>query len=135
MVQRLMYTVTILCAFAFLTAMGSSGGFERAPRVEKNFAVVITDAAGNKIEGQRFSWEGRIQFSGYYGLAQMNMPFDKVRELSVGEQKDRAVVVNVTLVDGTKAKFEIDAKSRCFGEANFGSFMLTMNEIKSVTFK
>jgi hypothetical protein len=38
-------------------------------------------------------------------------------------------------MDGTETGFEVDLKSRCFGEATFGSFMLQMDEIKSVIFK
>jgi len=124
-----------LAVFILCTAMGGTGGFERAPRVEKNFAVVVTDASGKKIEGEKFSWEGRINFAGDLGMAQVTMPFERIKELTVGEKHDRKVNVTARLVDGTETGFEVDAKSRCFGEANFGSFMLQMEEIKSVVFK
>jgi hypothetical protein len=135
MLQRIFYSLVILTAFILLTAMGGSGGFERAPRVEKNFAVVVTDATGVKINGDKFSWEGRLHFAGYKGMAQVNVPFEKVQELTVGQKADRKITVTVHLSDGTESSFDIDAKSRCFGEASFGSFMLQMDEIKSVAFK
>jgi len=135
MLQKAFYGVIVLAAFTLLTAMGGSGGFERAPRVEKNYAVVVVDASGNKIEGEKFSWEGRIHFAGYLGMAQVTTPFDKIKELTVGEKRDRKVKVTARLTDGTETNFEVDAKSRCFGEASFGSFMLQMDEVKTVTFK
>jgi hypothetical protein len=135
MVQRAFYAGMLLAVFILCTAMGGTGGFERAPRVEKNYAVVVTDAAGNKIEGEKFSWEGRIYFSGYLGMAQVTMPFEKIKELTVGEKQDRKVKVTAKLTDGTETGFEVDLKSRCFGEATFGSFMLQMDEIKSIVFK
>ena len=135
MLQRTFLAFIILMAFILLTAMGGSGGFERAPRVDKNFAVVVTDATGNRIDGEKFSWEGRLNFSGYKGMAQVNIPFEKVKDLTIGEKVDRKVMVSVHLADGTEASFDIDAKSRCFGEASFGSFMLQMDEMKSVVFK
>lgn len=135
MLQRAYYTALALTAFLLCTAMGGTGGFERAPRVEKNYAVVVTDSSGKKIEGEKFSWEGRIHFAGYLGMAQVTMPFEKIRELTVGEKIDRKVLVTARLSDGTETSFEVDAKSRCFGEAGFGSFMLQMDEIKSVVFK
>ena len=135
MLQRASYAVMVLAAFTLLTAMGGAGGFERAPRVEKNYAVVVTDASGKKIEGEKFSWEGRIHFAGYLGMAQVTMPFEKIKEMMVEEKRDRKVKVTVRLTDGTETGFEVDAKSRCFGEASFGSFMLQMDEIKSVVFK
>jgi hypothetical protein len=135
MFQRAFYAVMVLAAFILCTAMGGTGGFERAPRVEKNYAVVVVDSSGNKIEGEKFSWEGRINFSGYLGMAQVTMPFDKIKELLVGEKRDRKVKVTARLKDGTETGFEVDAKSRCFGEASFGSFMLQMDEVKSVVFK
>jgi len=125
----------MLTAFTLLTAMGGTGGFERAPRVEKSYAVVVTDASGNKIEGEKFSWEGRIHFAGNLGMAQVTMPFERIKELTVGEKRDRKVKVTARLTDGTETGFEVDAKSRCYGEASFGSFMLLMDEIKSVVFK
>ena len=135
MFQKIVTAVIILSAFILLTAMGGTGGFERAPRVEKNFSVVVTDASGNKIAGEKFSWEGRIHFAGYIGMAQATIPFDKIKELTVGEKRDRKVKVAVRLTDGTMTDLEVDAKARCFGEASFGSFMLQMDEIKSVVFK
>ena len=127
----LMVSVIIL-----LTAMGGKGGgFEKAPRVDKNFMVVVTDASGNKLEGEKFSWEGRIHFAGYMGLAQVTMPFERVKELTVGEKKDRKVKVTARLTDGTETVFEVDSDARVFGESSFGSFMLTMDEIKSISFK
>lgn len=135
MFQRVIYAVIVFAAFAMLTAMGGTGGFERAPRVEKNYTVVVTDTAGNKIAGEKFSWEGRIHFAGYLGMAQATMPFEKINELHVGEKRERKVKVVARLMDGTETEFEVDAKSRCFGEASFGSFMLQMDEIRTVAFK
>jgi len=133
--QRAFYVFLIIAVFIILTGMGGSGGIERAPRVEKNFAVTIVDGSGIKIEGEKFSWEGRINIQGYLGMAQVTMPFDKVRELTVGERVERKVKVIVHLVDGTETRFDVDAKSRCFGESSFGSFMLLMEDIKTITFK
>jgi hypothetical protein len=135
MLQRTYYAVIMLAAFILLTAMGGTGGFERAPRVEKNYAVVVTDVSGNTITGEKFSWEGRIHFAGYLGMAQVTMPFDKIKELLVGEKRERKVKVTARLMDGTETDFEVEAKSRCFGEAGFGSFMLQLDEIKTIVFK
>lgn len=136
MVKRLSSLVVLLSVFVLLTAMGGKGGgFERVPRVEKNFTVVVTDTTGHTIQGEKFSWEGRIRFSGYMGAADVNLPFEKIREVTVGEKRERKIRVTARLLDGTDAAFELDADSRCYGEAVFGSFMLLMSEIKSISFK
>ena len=136
MLKRVSTLVLLLSVFVLLTGMGGQGGgFERAPRVDKNFSVIVTDISGTKIEGEKFSWEGRIRFSGYMGLADINLPFEKIREVSIGEKRERKVRVTARLVDGSEALFDIDADSRCFGEAGFGRFMLTMSEIKTIVFK
>ncbi len=130
---------SLILAFAFLillTAMGGKGGgFERAPRVDKNFSVTVTDASGNKISGEKFSWEGRTRFSGYLGLAEVNLPFERVKELKVGEKKEKRVRITAHLADGSEVALDVDSDSRCYGEAGFGSFMLTMDEIKEIRFK
>jgi hypothetical protein len=135
MIKRVSSALILLFAFVVLTAMGGNGGFERAPRVERNFSVVVTDAAGTRIEGEKFSWEGRIHFSGFKGMAQVTVPFEKIRELNVGEKSERKVRVTVKLTDGNETSFDVDMKSRCYGEATFGSFALQMDEMKSVVFK
>lgn len=134
--NRVLLTVFILSVFVFLTAMGDKGGgFVRAPRVEKSFSVTVTDASGKKIEGEKFSWEGRIHFAGFLGMAQVTIPFDRVKELTIGEKKDRNIKAVARLKDGGETAFDMEADSRCFGEAGFGSFMLRMDELKSVSFK
>ena len=136
MKRNILFLAIILVSFLLLTAMGGKGGgFERAPRVDKNFSVTVTDASGNKINGEKFSWEGRVHFAGYFGMASITVPFEKIKELSIGEKKEKKVKVAAKLKDGTDTVFEIDADSRCYGEAPFGSFMLTMEEMKAVSFK
>ncbi len=136
MLKRVPVIVCALALLVLLTAMGGKGGgFERAPRVDKNFSVVVTDASGNKISGEKFSWEGRTRFSGYMGLAEVNLPFDRIKELTVGEKKEKRVRVTARLTDGSEAALDVDADTRCFGEAGFGSFMLMMEEIKEISFK
>jgi hypothetical protein len=133
---KVLTVVLMISSFLFLTAMGGKGGgFERAPRVDKNFSVNITDASGNKIAGEKFSWEGRVHFAGSLGMASITVPFEKIKEITVGEKKEKKVKVSAKLKDGTDAAFDIDADSRCYGEAPFGSFMLMMEEIKAISFK
>jgi hypothetical protein len=136
MMKRFGFLVLLTILTPLLMAMGGKGsGFERAPRVEKNFSVLVTDISGNKIAGDKFSWEGRIHLDGSLGMAQVVIPFDKIKEVTVGEKRDRKVRVTVHLKDGSETMIDVDADARCYGESGFGSFMLTMSEIKSVTFK
>lgn len=136
MMKRVGSLVLLTTVALLLMAMGGKGaGFERSPRVEKNFSVLVVDVSGNKIEGEKFSWEGRIHLDGSLGMAQVVVPFDKVKELTVGEKRDRKVRVTVHLKDGSETMVDVDADARCYGDAVFGSFMLTMAEIKSVTFR
>ncbi len=136
MMKRALSLLSILASLVLLTAMGGKGGgFERAPRVDKNFMVTVTDTSGNKISGDKFSWEGRTRFSGYMGLAEVNIPFDRIKEIKVGEKKEKKVRVVAHLADGSNVTVDVDADSRCFGEAGFGSFMLPMDEIQEISFK
>ncbi len=135
MLKRATMLVFAMSVLVLLTAMGNKGGFERVPRVEKNFLVTVTDITGHAIEGEKFSWEGRIRFSGSLGMADVNVPFEKIREVRVGEKRDKKVSITARLADGNQATFDVDADSHCYGETDFGSFMLAMSEIKTVTFK
>ena len=133
---KMLTVVLMMVSFLLVTAMGGKGGgFERAPRVDKNFSVIVTDVSGNKITGEKFSWEGRVHFAGSLGMASINIPFEKIKDLSIGEKKEKKVRVTAKLKDGSETTFDIEADSRCYGEATFGSFMLTMEEIKAVSFK
>lgn len=133
--SRFSITIFLFLAFIVLTGMGGKGGgFERAPRVDKNFVVTVTDVSGNKINGEKFSWEGRVHFAGFMGVTSITVPFEKIKEISIGEKREKKVKVTAKLKDGTETAFDIDADSRCYGEAPFGSFMLTMEEMKNVSF-
>ena len=133
---KMLTVVLMIVSFLLVTAMGGKGGgFERAPRVDKNFTVIVTDVSGNKITGEKFSWEGRVHFAGSLGMASINVPFEKIKDLSIGEKKEKKVRVTAKLKDGSETAFDIEADSRCYGEATFGSFMLTMEEIRAVSFK
>lgn len=136
MLSRSAYGIILISSFLVLTAMGGSGGggFERAPKVERNFSATVVDLAGNTIKAEKFSWEGRLTFSGYQGMAQVSIPFERVKALAFGDKRERKVKVTARLSDGTDAAFEIDAASRLYGETNFGSFMLRADEVKTVTF-
>jgi hypothetical protein len=136
MLSRARYLILVLPFVVFVMAMGGKGsGFERAPRVDKNYAVTVTDLSGNAITGEKFSWEGRTHFAGSLGMASINVPFEKIKEISFGEKKEKKVSAVARLKDGGETRFDLDADSRCFGEAAFGSFMLTVDEIKSISFK
>jgi hypothetical protein len=133
--SRAWHLVLVIPFAVFLVAMGGKGGgFERAPRVEKNYSVTVTDLSGNKISGEKFSWEGRVHFAGSLGMADITIPFDRVKEITFGEKKEKKVSALARMKDGSETTFELDADSRCFGESSFGSFMLTVDEIKSIVF-
>jgi hypothetical protein len=134
MIKRVGSLVLLATLALLLMAMGGKGsGFERSPRVEKNFAV--WSPIHRTRRSRRFSWEGRIHLDGSLGMAQVVVPFDKIKEFTVGEKRERKVRVAVHLKDGSETTIDVDADARCYGDAGFGSFMLTMDEIKSVSFK
>jgi hypothetical protein len=135
MIQKIFHTVIAVVAFISLTAMAGSSGFERTPKVEKNYAIVITDTAGNKIDGGQFSWEGHLYFGGHVGMAQVMIPFDKVNELNAEETSNGTVKATLHLADGSQMILKIDANTHCYGEAGFGSFMFSMKEINKIVFK
>ena len=69
------------------------------------------------------------------GMAEVNLPFEKIKEVTIGEKKERKVRVSARLADGSETTFDVDADSHCYGEAGFGSFMLNISEIKTISFK
>ena len=135
MPKKIFPIIISIAAFIFLTAMAGSTVFEKAPKVDKNYAVVITDKSGNKIEGANFSCEGKLYFSGQVGIAQAVIPFDKVKEFSVAEVSENSAKAAILLANGTQTTLKIDAKTKCYGEANFGSFMFLIKEINKIVFK
>lgn len=135
MPKKMFHVLVYITAFIFLAAMAGSSGFEKAPKVDKNYAVVITDKSGNKIEGTNFSCEGKLYFAGQVGMAQALIPFDKARELSVGEVSENSAKAAISLANNSQTILKIDAKTKCHGEANFGSFMLLIKEINKIVFK
>lgn len=120
--------------------MGLGGGDEgeggRIPIPSESYAVTLTDRSGNTLEGDRFTWEGKVFLRAQFGNATVTVPFEKLASLKV-TAADASDQVNVSAVmkDGETLALTVDATSKCYANTRFGDYEIFMADLAAVSFQ
>lgn len=134
--------LAVLLALALLAGglMGLGGGSEQEegaiPIPSKSYTVSLRDNQGNTLQGERFTWEGKVHLRANFGNATITLPFEKLKslEISKGTTPDR-VKATALLRSGDTLDLTVDAKSKCYAETKFGSYEIFMADLASVEFE
>ena len=130
-----------LAALAALAGglMGLGGGSEKEegaiPIPSKSYTVTLSDNQGNKLQGERFTWEGKVHLRASFGNATITVPFEKLKtlQMSKGNTPDR-VNVKALLRSGDTLELTVDAKTKCYAETKFGNYEIFMADLASIEF-
>jgi len=129
-------------ALALLAAglMGLGGGTEEdtgaIPIPSKSFTVSVTDTQGNKLVGERFTWEGKVHVRAQFGNATITLPFEKLQSLKVSKgPTPEKVKVRALLRSGESLDLTVDATSKCYADTKFGNYEIFMADLGSIEFK
>ena len=139
-IRSLFFTFLLLLLVPASYGLGG-GSTETAdvPIPAKNYAATIVDRAGSTIQGERLSIDGKIYLKGLIGRAEVNIPFDKIKSVSVEQtvsKSDRDYLTSaVILLSGEKLDLLLAASTKVYGEASYGKFSLGIRDLQSITFK
>jgi hypothetical protein len=131
----------LLLAAPFLLGLGGgNGGSDKPiPIPQKNFTVTVSDARGQKVQAERFTWEGKVHFQGQYGSATITLPFQKVQSVKVvpGQANiaPTQVLARMALRSGETLELTLDRTSKCYGETAFGNYEIFLKDIAEITFQ
>jgi hypothetical protein len=118
---------------------GGNGGSEKPiPIPQKNFTVTVSDGRGQKVQAERFTWEGKVHFQGQYGSATITLPFQKVQSVKVvpGQANipPTQVLARMALRSGETLELTLDRTSKCYGETAFGNYEIFLKDVGEITF-
>lgn len=137
---RAWLVAALLLAAPWLMGLGGGNGGEKSiPIPQKNFTVAVTDSKGQKATAERFTWEGKVNFTGQFGSATITLPFQKVQSVRVmpaqGTSSPTQVLTKMTLRSGETLELAIDRTTKCYGETSFGNYEIFLKDISEIAFQ
>ena len=136
------WPVVLVLALAAAWSLGLGGGDgdsdSSIPIPQRNFTVKVTDAKGQSLEANRFTWEGKVHFRGLFGNATITLPFLKLKSLKVLRGAKAAnpdqIAATVVLKSGETVDLSLDSTSKCYGETRFGNYEIFFKDIGEIVF-
>lgn len=134
MFKQLFPATLLLFALVFLTAMGVNPDGE-IPVPEVNYSVIIKDHQDITTKCSNVTWNGRTNFSAKRGDGTVNIPFEKVREVSfVGSRTRVSIDAQVMLKNGEVIAITFSSEARLYGASSFGTYSISAKDIKELKF-
>lgn len=137
---RMAFIPALLLAAAWLMGMGGGSGNGGAagsiPIPDRSFTVTVTDTAGNSVEAERFTWEGKTHFKAEYGNATVTLPFEKVSRVEVLHESETVlperVLARVILRTGESIEVSLERSSKCYGDTRFGAYEIFLKDVQAI---
>ncbi len=117
--------------------MGGLGGstVEKIPTPQKNIKGQVLDREGVKTSLSQFSMEGKVFLIGKRGDADVAIPFEDISQTLFQNPAGNDALVRVLLRDGKEVEIKIDKRSKFYGKAEFGTFLIEAKDLKSISFQ
>lgn len=120
--------------------MGLGGGTEEdtgsIPIPAKSYTVSLTDAQGNNLIGERFTWEGKVHMRAQFGNATITVPFEKLQSLKMSKSASPdKVKVRAVLRSGESLELTAEATTKWYAETKFGNYEIFTADLASIDFK
>lgn len=133
-----LYLIAFLTGFLLITGMGGLGGLGgtptgKIPTPEKDFSATLIDKQDVVTKCKQVSRDGDVFFLGKKGRGTVTIPFEKVKTAEFQNGKGSVIAV-LKLIDGQTIEIEMDKSQKFYGNVNFGTFQIEVNDLKKVTF-
>lgn len=133
--KRATLLILLISFWITLTAMGKPPE-GNIPKPETNFSATVIDDQDISTKCQHVSWEGKTFLAGWRGKGIVTIPFEKVkRVVLIGNVRDGKKDSQVTLKNGEVVAVTFNAESRLYGMTSFGSYMITVRNLKEIIFE
>jgi len=127
--------ILFIALWFMLAAMGGMPS-EETPKPEIDFHATVIDNQNISTECEEVTWEGEIFFVATRGKGIVTIPFEKVkRVLFIGSVSSGRKNARITLRNGAVVAVSFDAKARLYGLTDFGSYRITVENLKEIIFK
>lgn len=125
----------LLAGWVVFAAMGKTPESE-IPKPETDFAATVVDDQGISTKCKFVSWEGQLFLVGTRGRGSVSIPFEKVKKVVfIGEAVVGKKDAQVTIKNGEVVAVTFDQESRFYGTTIFGTYKITVKNIKEIIFE
>ncbi len=104
-------------------------------QVSQLIPAVIVDRAGKTHRVEALACNGNTYFVFIDGNATLEVPFLKIKTLSVLGKKGDKLEVEIKTVDGKSYKFETYSDVDCTGYTPLGKLEISLQAVKEIEFK
>ena len=103
----------------------------RIPVPARLFTVQVEDVGGTALRVERTSFDGEVFVYGTIGLAQVTVPFDRIRTLvmELGPDDDHKTAV-ITDPDGEEVRVVVEADRPLYGRTTFGNYKIEIGQVR-----
>jgi hypothetical protein len=133
--KRSALLILLISFWVALSAMAKPPQGE-IPMPEINFTATFIDDQEISTKCQQVSWDGKTFLTGTRGKGIVTIPFEKVkRVVFTGNVRDGKKDSQVTLKNGEVVAVTFNAEARLYGTTSFGSYMITVKNLKEILFE
>lgn len=108
----------------------------RIPVPARDYAAVVQDMSGTRVEVTQVSYNGEVFLYGLVGQGQVTVPFDSIHTVRFEPSTETGQrVAFVTLADGKTVNVVVDADLPAYGKTAWGTYSITVDKIRQIEFK
>lgn len=112
---------------------GSDSPGARIPIPARDFAAVVEDQSGIRIEVTQATYNGEVHLYGFMGEGQVTIPFEKIAEVRFEpSQAEGKLVAFVKLKDGSSVSVLVEDDTPAYGKTSFGTYTITVDKIRRI---
>lgn len=120
----------------FAGSFGSDAPPARIPIPAHDYAAVVEDQSGTRVDVTQVSYNGEVFIYGNLGQGQITVPFDTIKEVRFEPSTETGKrIAFVTLKDGQSVKLIVEFDVPAYGKTAFGSYSIEVDKISRISFK
>ncbi|MBN1635171.1 MAG: hypothetical protein JW920_01580 [Deltaproteobacteria bacterium] len=124
--QRILYLIGLACIILFLMGMTGLGSSPDQSTIPSAFNAKLTDIADSEVEISSVTIDGKTTFNGYMGKGKVQIPFENISRIEISKD-----IACITLKEtGDMCDLRINSISRLNGKTSFGSYQISLKDIK-----
>jgi len=133
--KKMLVILLLIAGWVVFAGMGNVPESE-IPKPGIDFSATVIDDQGISTKCRLVSWEGQLFFIGFRGRGAVSIPFEKVKKVVfIGESGSGKKDTQVTLRNGEVVAVTFDDESRFYGTTTFGTYKITVKNIKEIIFE
>ncbi len=134
--RRVSWILVLLTIAFFNLGMGELGSApqEGMSAPETDSRAVIVDRAGERIELDRFTMNGKTAIEGVIGKGQVTIPFANIQTVEFSEEGKNELSARLSLNGDREVTLMVRPSETFYGDTGFGTYTVRARDLKTIEF-